>query len=431
VKKIINFLNTSNFFPYYIITPLPYAIGTASIDILFGINKARIKKKKLIIIAPSIAKFFLKYSICNNYLFNNLIIDGYSQKDFFITKKIFSLFINLNFFINRSIALIFFILLKIKFNETFNFLRIGLLDSYYDTDKKKKEENENNTANKIKPYDFFFTKNAIALDSVVESQSQKIIKKIGIQEGQDFVCLHVREGVYRNDANRRPYRNSNIENYYELIKFLISKNIFIIRMGRKSEQPLALKNKFIYDLPFSEFKYDFFDLYLMKKCKFFIGDQSGLTDLAILLSKDCLKTNMLRIFELLPTTIKSRSICKIPFYKKNKKSLRLKEYLDLPYLYHHSKFINEELDFMENSSEDLYLSAKEYYKLIYTNSENNSVILLTEIQKKFNKMLLERFSEMYFKKDEHLKNFFRPYCFFRWVKSIRGGYSSCFLEKYL
>jgi putative glycosyltransferase (TIGR04372 family) len=427
VKKIIHFFNNSNFFPYYIITPLTYAIGTASIDILFGINKARIKKKKLIIIIPSVAKFFLKYSICNNYLFNNLIIDGYTQKDFYITKKIFSFFINLNFFINRSLTLIFYSLFKIKFNEAFYFLYIGLIDSYYDTDKKKEEENN---INEIKPYDYFFTKNDITLDAITESQSQRILKKIGVQEGQDFVCLHVREGVYRNDANRRPYRNSNIENYYELIKFLVSKNIFIIRMGRKSEKPLGIKNKFIYDLPFSEFKYDFFDLYLMKQCKFFIGDQSGLTDLAVLLSKDCLKTNMLRIFELLPTTIKSRSICKIPLLKKNKKFLNLKEYLDLPYTYHHSEFINQELDFVENSTEDLYLLGQEYYNLIYANNKNNPEILLTDVQKRFNKMLLERFSEMY-AKDEELKNFYRPYCFFRWVKSIRGAYSSFFLEKYL
>ena len=34
-----NFLNNLKIFPYYIITPLPYAIGTAAWDILSGISK--------------------------------------------------------------------------------------------------------------------------------------------------------------------------------------------------------------------------------------------------------------------------------------------------------------------------------------------------------------------------------------------------------
>ena len=120
-------------------------------------------------------------------------------------------------------------------------------------------------------------------------------------------------------------------------------------------------------------KYDYFDLFLIKNCKFYIGDQSGPTDAAVFFSKDCLKTNMLRLFELPPTTKKSRSICKLPFFKKNNKKLNLREYLDLPYIYHHPEFLDNELDFSENSSEDLYNAIEEYWHLIYKENRTSDV----------------------------------------------------------
>ena len=82
-------LNNLKIFPYYIITPLPYAIGTAAWDILFGIEKARLLNKKILIIAPRYFQNLLDYSLCNKYLFDNLIIDGVPQKNFFIIKKVF------------------------------------------------------------------------------------------------------------------------------------------------------------------------------------------------------------------------------------------------------------------------------------------------------------------------------------------------------
>ena len=52
-------------------------------------------------------------------------------------------------------------------------------------------------------------------------------------------------------------------------------------------------------------------------------------------------------------------------FKKNNKKLNLREYLDLPYIYHHPEFLDNELDFSENSSEDLYNAIEEYWHLIY------------------------------------------------------------------
>lgn len=418
-----NFLNNLKIFPYYIITPLPYAIGTAAWDILFGIEKARLLNKKILIIAPRYFQNLLNYSLCNKYLFDNLIIDGVPQKNFFIIKKVF-FFIHIIFFIKRFLALTFNKLLKIKLKEDFFFLNIGIKDSYYNNQNHKKINN----INQVEPYNFFLFKNKIDLEFEKNIFCENLIKKIGIEEKQDFICLHVRENVYRNDHERREYRNSSIENHYELIKFLIKKNIFIFRLGRKSNNRINLHSKYIIDLPFTEYHYDFFDLFLIRNCKFYIGDQSGPTDTAMLFNKDCLKVNMVRLFELGPVTKKSRSISKIPFEKKNRRVLSLKEYINLPYKHHHTTYINEEIDFIENTSEDLYNSISEYFDVF--NKKNDKDLKLNDNQEYFNNFMIKCFSEMYFNDDKDLSNNFRKMNIFRLLKSQKGSFCSFFLEKY-
>lgn len=420
MRKIFEFLNNLKYFSYYIVTPLPYAIGTAAWDILFAIEKSREKKKKLLIIVPRFLQKFLKYSICNSYLFDQLIIDGRKQKDFFIIRNFLSFILGIIFFFKRIIALFFRKFLMIKLPEHFFFLDIGIESSYYSNEPKIIENDSD-----IISYKFFKTKNNIEIEDQQNEQSLKILSKFGINKEQPYVCLHVREGLYRNDINRRAYRNSNIENYYELIKFLCKKNIYVIRIGRISENKIKIRDKLIIDLPFLDCKKDFLDLFLIKNCNFFIGDQSGPTDVAMFFNKDCLKTNMVRIFELGPVTAKSRSICKIPFFKNNKKLLNLNEYLELPYLYHHGAFINEDLDFVENSSEELYFAIKEYYSTIF---ESN--YCLSNDQILFNKKVLKNYLNKYLNKDIDLSNYFRKHNILRLLKSWEGSYSSFFLKNH-
>ena len=66
---ILNKLNKIKKFPFYFLMPVPYAIGTASEQILVAANYARIKKKKLKIIYLSFFSKILQYRICNKALF--------------------------------------------------------------------------------------------------------------------------------------------------------------------------------------------------------------------------------------------------------------------------------------------------------------------------------------------------------------------------
>jgi len=420
--NIFSYLNNSKWFPYYIITPLPYAIGTACQDISIGILKANERNKILLIIVPKIFCKILKFDICNKYLFDYLIINEYPQNRINFIKYFISFILNIIFIIKRILALSLKKLLKIKLPGNYFFLDIGLNDD--DSLYKK-----NNINLEISSYNFSFIKNnTIQLQKKEKILSEKIFQKLGLDKNQKFVCLHIRDHFYRNDFGKRNFRNSTLENYYELINFLTKNDLLVFRMGLVAEKRIDIKNKNIIDLPFLEINNDFFNLHLIKECNFFIGTQSGILDTAFLFRKDCLITNIVKIFNGHPNTLRSRSLFKIPYFKKNNKVLNLNEYLDLSFFYHHPNFLDNDLDYIENSSEDLYEAIKEYLALF--NVKDDSKINLNQTQQLFNGYLLNRFSEMLHRNDESLVKYEKKIRLLKLLKSIKGSSFQFFLNKY-
>ena len=97
IYNIFDKLNKIKKFPYFICTPVPYAVGTASDHVFVAVNQAPILGKKVIIIVPTILQNLLQYKIFNNCYFNELEINKLSKKDKFL-KYIFTILINIQFF---------------------------------------------------------------------------------------------------------------------------------------------------------------------------------------------------------------------------------------------------------------------------------------------------------------------------------------------
>ena len=89
---IFNRLNEIKKFPYYFLSPLPYAIGNASRQILIASSKAKELKKKLIIFDFKFFSTILKYKICNLSLFTDLVINKFSQKKIKVLRSFFIFF---------------------------------------------------------------------------------------------------------------------------------------------------------------------------------------------------------------------------------------------------------------------------------------------------------------------------------------------------
>jgi putative glycosyltransferase (TIGR04372 family) len=115
---------------------------------------------------------------------------------------------------------------------------------------------------------------------------------MGVGKEDWFVCLHVREAGFRNDFGRREWRNASIGNCIPAIKAITEAGGWVIRMGDNTMTPLPQMDNVI-DYPFSQFKSDLVDIYLISECKFYIASHSGILDVALLFQKPVLIPNMI------------------------------------------------------------------------------------------------------------------------------------------
>lgn len=117
--------------------------------------------------------------------------------------------------------------------------------------------------------------------------------EIGIQE--PFVCFSNRDAAYLNDLyptadfSYHNHRDSHIDNYKLMAETLKSRNIKTVRMGKAVERRADFDNC----IDFASDYYDeLLDIYLMNRCKFFIGDESGINVLPRALNKPVVTTNL-------------------------------------------------------------------------------------------------------------------------------------------
>ena len=150
-----------------------------------------------------------------------------------------------------------------------------------------------------------------SLDKKIEEDCKKEIKNYNIDIDSNFICLHVRDDSFHGDVGRRDFRNSNIDNYLELINFFKSKGFKIFRMGLKANKRLKNSdNVNIIDYAFADFNSREFDYFLAKNCKFHISGGGGFTQVPNLFDKPCLYTNDYRIYNEVPLNPLSRKIFK-------------------------------------------------------------------------------------------------------------------------
>ena len=141
-----------------------------------------------------------------------------------------------------------------------------------------------------------------------EKKGEKILKDLGLNKNDKFVCIFAKDSFYSDDPSKAPapnsfwakkdFRNCNIENYMKAVEFLNKKNIYVIRMGlHKPEQILKTTNSKIIDytgkIRSNLQDADFADAYLPAKCEFFLGCTSATYQFASIFNKPVAYTNMI------------------------------------------------------------------------------------------------------------------------------------------
>lgn len=122
-------------------------------------------------------------------------------------------------------------------------------------------------------------------------RGRTLLEKLGVTAPDAwYVCFFARDNSYNetyNTGDERNYnltyhssRNSDIDTYEDAIKFVLEQGGYVIRMGMVVSKPVGFKHPRLIDYPFSEFRSDFADVYLMCHGKFVIGCGSGIVDLS-------------------------------------------------------------------------------------------------------------------------------------------------------
>jgi putative glycosyltransferase (TIGR04372 family) len=110
----------------------------------------------------------------------------------------------------------------------------------------------------------FFEVSALVID-----QSQDKLKEFGLSQSDWFVGLHIRDG-----GKTPALRNQQVSNYLPAIKEITDKGGWVIRIGGTEMPPLPIMPRVI-DLTTQPNALREVHLFVLAKCKFFIGTCSG------------------------------------------------------------------------------------------------------------------------------------------------------------
>jgi len=186
--------------------------------------------------------------------------------------------------------------------------------------------------------------------------AERMRVKMGIPLGEWFACLHVREtGNLKDSANR----DAKIENHIEGIQAITSAGGWVVRLGGPSMTPLPQLDRVI-DYPHTLFKSELMDMYLLNQCRFFVGNNSGPYDVAILFRKPTILINASDWSHSFPVNMGDLAITKHIFARSRNRFLSIKEMLDEPVDCQDAGGQSEEYYKVENTPEEIRGVIEEY-----------------------------------------------------------------------
>ena len=219
----------------------------------------------------------------------------------------------------------------------------------------------------------------IKLSDSIEARGLKILKRWGLASDAWFVVIHVREGDHRAHAR---LQNADIETYFPMMREIVSRGGWIIRMGSPLMTPLP-KMQNVIDYAHTVERVDWMDVFLWAKAKFSIATNSGGSEVPMCFGTPVIRTNYssfghCSFFE------KSFMVPKLYKLKSEKAPMSLQQALRSPIPWCEST-VHENIEFeiINNSPQDLVDAAVEMFARF---DENNWI--LTRDQEKAQKIRL-------------------------------------------
>lgn len=171
------------------------------------------------------------------------------------------------------------------------------------------------------------------------NEGDSFLRNIGLERGQPFVCLNVRDSAYltetepiswseTRDWTYHDYRNSDIDTYIRSAETLADAGYAVFRMGAIVKKELKSRHSLVFDYATNGMRTEFLDFYLGSQCTFTISTGSGWCSIPDLFRKPLLFVNNLPTTDFITLALKHIVYPKILQDKKTKKTLGLAEIID-------------------------------------------------------------------------------------------------------
>jgi len=117
----------------------------------------------------------------------------------------------------------------------------------------------------------------INLTSKQIERALPIVGKLGIPNGQPFICLYVRDAGFEKlrTTENVGFANANIKSFVKAALTLIEKGYKVVRVGDPTMVPIEVDNKGFVDYVHTPHYSELADLYLYRHCAFWLGTMGG------------------------------------------------------------------------------------------------------------------------------------------------------------
>ena len=127
-------------------------------------------------------------------------------------------------------------------------------------------------------------------------KGDKILERLGVPLGSQFVCLFVRDDAYKIkkygcEIPAALDRNADIANYKKAALYLAKTGYYVLRMGKVVGSQFDVEHANVIDYANHTLRSDFMDIYLSAHCYFYMSTASGLDGVAAIFKRPILLSN--------------------------------------------------------------------------------------------------------------------------------------------
>ncbi|MBF0595251.1 MAG: TIGR04372 family glycosyltransferase [Candidatus Omnitrophica bacterium] len=355
---------------YFCLAPYEKSLGNAAEEIFLGLMVAKMTNRQLVIISRKPGFFrrviarFRKYRFTNAEMFD-LDCPGVvlSRRDI-VGYGFFSVFLDHLYIFFLVIKVIVYKVTRFDlfYNKMFSPVSVFEMPAFGQIEvyNPARQKDFSWAADQSYGWEKYMAEQyPLQLSEQKNKLAAELRVQMGLPADAPFVCLHVRDGGFHAEAGSfGAFRNSDIALCEQAVDLMISRGFRVVRLGDARMKPAPFKRERFIDYPFTPYKSELLDLYLIRNCELFIGTDSGPVEVGMLFQKKMLYLNLTNWPSSMPVRHGDLGLIKYYYSKSRKRFLSVRELLEEPCainLHYHFPENEDVTDYIifENTSADI------------------------------------------------------------------------------